>query len=559
MKKLRNLLFLNKYTPALAWVPFLFIAFKYMRHFIHDPDIWWHLSVGRTLVESRQFLWADSFSHTMAGTPWINFEWLSQIGAYFLIHSGGISGFYFAKVFLGMLCLFLFGFCLWRVGARHLILLATFWFGYKILQVRLCARIELATLLLMTIFVFLSIRVKSLSSSQLRLVPWLFSGLMILWVNLHGGFIYGIGMIVMFTVGAYWSRYPEKIKKIWVRSVVGVCLAALINPFGINLITVFVQHAVDFSRDPGLISEWERPSLRQAPFFWICFGLNGFAIAWVFLKRKRDLLFWVPNVLLFSLWGSRYLRNTAYLAFVAVPFLTCCLMGIKSKPFLKRGVVVVLMLFLMVDKQYFTKNLTKGLVDGRLFPVKASRFLTENNISGRMYNSFRFGGFLNWVLKGREKVFMDGRYIFYPLLVERHDLRTEKTGYMTEQRWQDYFERYGVDYAVMGWDSLRVGRKVGDPSYYPSIYNLMFPRKDWALVFWDEAALIFCKREAAFDRVIHQHEMKTLFPYNLDQMKSLLESEKINKEKAHQELLQLVKKIGWGPTSRRMKFMLEGR
>src|SRR5260221_12583871 len=60
---------------------------------LNDPDSYWHLVVGRWMVEHRAFPTADPFSFTMTGVHWIAKEWLSQIlyaGAYAFAGWGGV-------------------------------------------------------------------------------------------------------------------------------------------------------------------------------------------------------------------------------------------------------------------------------------------------------------------------------------------------------------------------------------------------------------------------------------------------------------------------------------
>ncbi len=46
---------------------------------LNDPDVYWHIAVGRWIVEHRAVPHVDPFSATMAGAPWIAKEWLSQL------------------------------------------------------------------------------------------------------------------------------------------------------------------------------------------------------------------------------------------------------------------------------------------------------------------------------------------------------------------------------------------------------------------------------------------------------------------------------------------------
>ena len=46
---------------------------------LNDPDSYWHLVVGQQILATWSFPHADTYSHTMAGAPWIAKEWLSQV------------------------------------------------------------------------------------------------------------------------------------------------------------------------------------------------------------------------------------------------------------------------------------------------------------------------------------------------------------------------------------------------------------------------------------------------------------------------------------------------
>src|ERR1043166_5742145 len=45
---------------------------------LNDRDVYWHVAVGRWMVEHRAFPHVDMYSAAAAGAPWIAKEWLSQ-------------------------------------------------------------------------------------------------------------------------------------------------------------------------------------------------------------------------------------------------------------------------------------------------------------------------------------------------------------------------------------------------------------------------------------------------------------------------------------------------
>jgi hypothetical protein len=60
------------------WIFFVAI-FAANRFFLSDPDTYWHIATGRWILVERAFPRHDIFSHTAAGQPWVNMEWLAQI------------------------------------------------------------------------------------------------------------------------------------------------------------------------------------------------------------------------------------------------------------------------------------------------------------------------------------------------------------------------------------------------------------------------------------------------------------------------------------------------
>src|SRR5687767_7894072 len=79
----------SRWTARLAGAGMAWALFKDLSVRLYDPDLWWHLAAGREMIHRRAFLTTDIFSHTLAGTPWINFEWLSQVVLYGLFTLGG--------------------------------------------------------------------------------------------------------------------------------------------------------------------------------------------------------------------------------------------------------------------------------------------------------------------------------------------------------------------------------------------------------------------------------------------------------------------------------------
>src|SRR6187399_1502588 len=57
-----------------------------------DPDLLWHITIGRRILETRSFPWVDEFSHTFRGQPWVAKEWISQVVFALMYDTLGLKG-----------------------------------------------------------------------------------------------------------------------------------------------------------------------------------------------------------------------------------------------------------------------------------------------------------------------------------------------------------------------------------------------------------------------------------------------------------------------------------
>jgi len=83
---------------------------------IEDPDLWWHITTGRLIVQSHTIPTHDPFSYTAAGKEWIPHEWLSEIAFYGVYHRFGLAGI----VWLRSLLVFLFTWSLYALVKRRI-------------------------------------------------------------------------------------------------------------------------------------------------------------------------------------------------------------------------------------------------------------------------------------------------------------------------------------------------------------------------------------------------------------------------------------------------------
>ena len=54
-------------------------VFWSLRMFVVDPDMWWHVKVGEGILATHHWPTMDPYSFTVAGQPWIAYEWLGEV------------------------------------------------------------------------------------------------------------------------------------------------------------------------------------------------------------------------------------------------------------------------------------------------------------------------------------------------------------------------------------------------------------------------------------------------------------------------------------------------
>lgn len=515
-----------------VWTLGSVIAGKALLVGLYNPDLWWHLAAGRFIVENGQFLRTDVFSHTYYGAPWINFEWLSQVALYLIYKPFGLWGLYAAKTLLCAAIVFLLWVIARQVGAKGPVLFLLTWVGFKTVQPRLQDRPELATLLFMGLLVCGLLWAREKTAKTQRL-PWMVFAVFVLWANAHGGFIYGIGVIALFYLGALLSNEKAAYQRLLLLSLAAAVLGTFVNPYGPKLWKIFWEVYGQLKDARALISEWKATSIQELPFFWALYLVSAAVLVGGFLQGKFKIRFWAPAVLAFAVWSTLFYRNTALLPFVALPFLGSFLRVKKHHWTLW----VLVCLPLLIEIKTLRRPFPKEPLVKNTFPIRACDFVRDQNIDGTMFNNYGIGGYIAWALGPTRRLFMDERYLFFPLLKDYQQLSLGAEANQANL-WSSYFNEKGVDYAIVNYSDQTYRYPEALAPFGFSSLNFMFPRDTWALVFWDDAGLVFLRRTAAFKEIIKRHEYRSLWPYNLEQMKYVLKQKTVKGTDVQAELLR---------------------
>src|SRR6266480_414995 len=201
---------------------------------VSDPDVWWHLRTGQLMFESHQIPHLDPYSFTRAGQPWINHEWLSQVTMYAMYRLAGWGGLIVA--FAAIVAISLWTVYVRCPGRPYIAGIFTLWGATASAPTR-GVRPQMFSLLLASIFLLILER----SGKHPRLLLWT-APLTVLWVNLHAGYLVGIGLMILFLAGNVlevassqnWKQAAPQLRRLALA--LGACLAVVpLNPNGIQM------------------------------------------------------------------------------------------------------------------------------------------------------------------------------------------------------------------------------------------------------------------------------------------------------------------------------------
>ncbi|HJP90504.1 MAG TPA: hypothetical protein VJ875_01020 [Pyrinomonadaceae bacterium] len=467
-------------------------AFFFAARPLSDGDFWWHLKTGEYIVNTHSIPKTDFFSFTNYGRPWVAHEWLSE-AIFYLIYSH--FGFNVLIVVFAILTALAFWLVFKRTASHPLIGGFATLLGVWAILPDIGVRPRIFTLLLSS--VFLALLERYVQRGKGREI-WLLIPLMALWVNLHGGFLLGLILILLTIVGIpldAWSKGEKfNLSSSQMQTLglllTGCALAILLNPHGIWIYTFPFEIFLSPVQQQAIV-DWLSPDFHQSeavPLIILIF----LTIAALALSPKRvrlsELLLFLAT--LYMTLKSR--RHMSILAVVSVPIMADYLqnwitartggkmfsMDMSSN--LRRkttvfGLLFVLPLFAFVWKLKVTvfDSPSQRALNA---PVKAVEYLKQNQIVGKTFTDPNiWGGYLIWNMPSNP-VYIDGRIDMYGDEFVREYMNII-LGYVD---WRGPFDRYGVQIVII------------EPK--AALATELRKASDWQQVYHDELAVVFARR-----------------------------------------------------------------
>lgn len=370
---------------------------------MNDPDIWWHMRNAQYLFEHHQLPRQDMYSFTVAGHPWINHEWLSEIPFYLAYRAFGLVGLKSLTFFLlsGIFVLLLY--LCYKESRNFKAAAVVCYFATFLATVSFGPRTILFGYLYLVVLLIVLQRLRQQGTAPLWLIPLLFC----LWVNTHGS--WSLGLIIFFVTAACglvegtWGRIesqrwtPSQLRKLIITAAATIA-ALFVNPFGWRL--PFYPFDMAFRQNLNIahVQEWISVDFHDLRGKMVM-GLIC-ALLMLFLLRNRKWNLGEILVMLFALYsGLTYIRFLVLMGIVVAPILAKALDFFPPyRPELETPRVnAVVILGLCAAMIYFwprEAKIRKSIAE--TYPEGILSYLKADPPQGNVLNFYLWGGYLGW-------------------------------------------------------------------------------------------------------------------------------------------------------------------
>jgi hypothetical protein len=432
----------------------------------------------------------DWLSFTLPGAPWADFEWLPELVFFGVFKSGGLFALWALKVLLLLGSARL----VWKRMARRGLPFHQAAAGLALWSACLIARSDIRVELF-SILAFTAL----LSEVDAGRVPfgsyWACAAFFALWANLHAGFAAGLLLLCL---------YSAERKFLWA-ALAGLA-GTLLNPYGLGIHRAVLRHGEEIAILGRLIMEWKGLGLGRSPHWPAIFLLGASGASFLLAWRRGRLQAgpWLAAAA-FGLLCIRHVRFIPYFAAVAAPL---------AAPFFAPALCSALIAACASLGIYWgaRQGLPRAVWHDAYAPVRAARFLAGEGVlaASRVYHPWGWGGYLGFQVPGL-RVFQDGRYIFHTLFAEA--ARASES----PESWAAFLDKHRIDAALVENlpNRVRTTRLYPDGSrrdFSRPFYAVYFPREAWALLDFDEKALVFARRGAFPPGYISTREYRWLRP-----------------------------------------------
>jgi hypothetical protein len=456
-----------------------------------NGDLGRHLTNGKYISATLTVPTRDIFSFTKDNQPRPPYEWLAQLliySAYRFLNLDGVV--LLTAIVLALTFLIVYIDTLHRCDRQTLASILTLW-AAAASSLHWLTRPHIFSFLFLAIWILWLEKLRKGEYINIVLLPLL----MLVWVNTHGGFIFGILAWLAYLAGwlfEYWQKSADLQvgKKLIIVGVTSL-ISTLVTPDlwqnwsgVIHNNSIFILSNTAETMPPNLILPGIMPftilliftivmllrKFKQIPFSHIFLSL-GFAVLSLAVARNIPLFVIVITPILAEYLGKN-IHRISWLQNIDNHV-------ILIEQNLKGDVWLLLIPILSIgvfSYYQFRMNHSFNQFSPQAFPVQAVNWITTHQLTGNMFNDFNWGGYLIYRLWPTERVFIDSQSDFYGEAFTRQYVDIlDGTG-----DWNEKLKQYKVSWIIV-MPNTGLAKAAKNSS-------------SWMLVYEDPMAVIFVQK-----------------------------------------------------------------
>lgn len=452
-----------------------------------DSDLGRHLTLGNYILETTSIPTKDILSHTKPSESRPPYEWGSQILFAIVYKAAGLDGVIFLCGIIIATTFFLIYKNSIKVNRLPILSIGIVILGLVTSSIHWLPRPHVFTFLLLYIWTRQLEKIREFENTKLWHLPLI----MLVWANMHGGFIFGFLVWFAYLVGDLWEKVvsgkKSKFNKLLQVGALSV-MASMITPDGWgNWLAVLGNNSQYILRNTveTMSPDFYQPDMLP---FLILLGLTFVIPTISKTQLHASHIFLISGMAMASLVVA---RNIPLFVIVTTPILCECLMSFTFSGFWGnlesriyslqsqiKGYWILLLVFLisfLMFVKYNNYQISIVKFNPSIFPVQAVEWLRENPQAGNMFNEFNWGGYIEFRLFPEQKVFLDSQTDFYGEAL----IRDYEKIISANPEWEHILEEYNTNWILINKNS-------------PLAFSLK-ENRGWELLYQDQLSVIYRK------------------------------------------------------------------
>ena len=350
--------------------------------------------------------------------------------------------------------------------------------------------------------------------------------MMVAWLNLHAGFVVGLGLITFHTLERMTSAWIQDrswrnvIHSTWHLVAVAPLAAAslLINPYGWDYVPYLVRA---IGMDRPLIREWQPlwhtydPVVTMAVFA-ISLALFAYGVRKTPLRRARGAAFLalaaymtLKHIRHGSIYGVIWLAYVpAWISRTQLGKNLVAWISSQREVVIRASQLVVCGSLIFASANHFWRPTLPPLprYSSASYPSEALAYLKSQEFTGNLMTPFHVGAYVSWEMYPQVRVSFDGRY---EVAYQAQVMPDHNRFYDAEENWWTILDKYATDAVLIhkqakicGYlDAFRYPRENAADVEAQLLMEHPPTARRWRVTYEDDAFAILVPANSAFPGV----------------------------------------------------------